>query len=55
MEEKVARQRTEIEETKRERDKLYYDLHDVKEQKLQLEVTVSRHYVPEFKCSVENC
>ncbi|XP_025801771.1 U-box domain-containing protein 33-like isoform X2 [Panicum hallii] len=39
MEEKVARQRTEIEETKRERDKLYYDLHDVKEQKLQLEVT----------------
>nr|CAB3447465.1 unnamed protein product [Digitaria exilis] len=37
MEEKVARQRTEIEETKRQRDKLYYDLQDVKEQRLRLE------------------
>ncbi|KAL6911795.1 hypothetical protein ACP4OV_000600 [Aristida adscensionis] len=37
MQEKVARQRSEIEETKRQRDKLYYDLQDVKEQKLRLE------------------
>nr|CAB3450618.1 unnamed protein product [Digitaria exilis] len=37
MEEKAARQRTEIEETKRQRDKLYYDLQDVKEQRLRLE------------------
>ncbi|CAN6245471.1 unnamed protein product [Urochloa humidicola] len=37
MDEKVARQRTEIEETKRQRDKLYYDLQDVKEQRLRLE------------------
>ncbi|CAL4886197.1 unnamed protein product [Urochloa decumbens] len=37
MEEKVARQRTQIEETKRQRDKLYYDLQDVKEQKIRLE------------------
>ncbi|OEL21600.1 U-box domain-containing protein 33 [Dichanthelium oligosanthes] len=41
MEEKVERQRTEIEETKRERDKLYYDLQDVKEQKLRLEHIVN--------------
>lgn len=40
MEEKVARQRTEIEETKRQRDKLYYDLQDVKEQRLRLEQMV---------------
>lgn len=40
MEEKVARQRTEIEETKRQLDKLYYDLQDVKEQRLRLEQVV---------------
>jgi hypothetical protein len=41
MEEKVARQRAEIEETKRQRDKLYHGLHDLKEQKLKLEQVVS--------------
>ncbi|CAN6279475.1 unnamed protein product [Urochloa humidicola] len=35
MDQKVARQRTEIEETKRQQDKLYYDLQDVKEQRLK--------------------
>jgi hypothetical protein len=30
MEEKIARQRTEIEEIKTQRDKLYYDFHDAK-------------------------
>uniref|UniRef100_A0A0E0K3B8 RING-type E3 ubiquitin transferase n=1 Tax=Oryza punctata TaxID=4537 RepID=A0A0E0K3B8_ORYPU len=37
MEEKIARQRMEIEETKRQRDELYHELKDVKEQKLCLE------------------
>ncbi|XP_072150537.1 U-box domain-containing protein 33-like isoform X2 [Setaria viridis] len=37
MEEKIARQRTEIEETKRQRDKLYYDFQDAKEQRIRLE------------------
>ncbi|KAG8071755.1 hypothetical protein GUJ93_ZPchr0006g44549 [Zizania palustris] len=37
MEEKIARQRMEIEETKRQRDELYYELKDVNEQKLLLE------------------
>ncbi|KAJ1280324.1 hypothetical protein BS78_04G223200 [Paspalum vaginatum] len=37
MEEKVAGQRTEIEETKRQRDKLYYDLQSVKERKFRPE------------------
>jgi hypothetical protein len=41
MEEKVSRQRTEIEETRRQRDKLYHDLQDLKEQKLKLEQVVS--------------
>lgn len=41
MEEKIARQRTEIEQTKRQRDKLYYSLQDVKEQKFRLEQVVS--------------
>lgn len=41
MEEKVARQRAEIEETRRQRDKLYHDLQDLKEQKLKLEQVVS--------------
>ncbi|TVU28805.1 hypothetical protein EJB05_20338, partial [Eragrostis curvula] len=37
LEEKVARQRLEFEEIKRRRDELYYELQDVKEQKLKLE------------------
>ncbi|XP_006647652.2 U-box domain-containing protein 33-like [Oryza brachyantha] len=37
MEEKIARQRMEIEETKRQRDELYHELKDVKEQKFSLE------------------
>jgi hypothetical protein len=41
MEEKVARQRTEVEETKRQRDKLYHDFQDLKDQKLKLEQAVS--------------
>lgn len=41
MEEKIARQRMEIEETKRQRDELYHELKDVKEQKLCLERLVS--------------
>lgn len=41
MEEKIARQGTEIEQTKRQRDKLYYSLQDVKEQKFRLEQVVS--------------
>uniref|UniRef100_A0A0D9VJ83 RING-type E3 ubiquitin transferase n=1 Tax=Leersia perrieri TaxID=77586 RepID=A0A0D9VJ83_9ORYZ len=37
MEEKIVRQRMDIEETKRQRDELYHELKDVKEQKLSLE------------------
>jgi FtsZ-binding cell division protein ZapB len=41
MEDKVARQRLEIEELKKWRDELFYELQDVKEQKLKLERVVS--------------
>jgi hypothetical protein len=41
MEEKIARQRTEIEEIKTQRDKLYYDFHDAKEQRIRLGQVVS--------------
>jgi hypothetical protein len=41
LEDKVARQRLEIEEIKKWRDELFYELQDVKEQKLKLERVVS--------------
>ena len=41
MDEKITRQRMEIEETKRQRDELYYELKDLKEQRLKLKLNVS--------------
>jgi len=55
MEEKIARQRTEIEEIKRQRDQLYYDLQDVKEQRLRLEQVVSLTVCIKIQCIVKYC
>jgi len=55
MEEKIARQRTEIEETKRQRNQLYYDLQDVKEQRLRLEQVVSLTVCIKIQCIVKYC
>jgi len=55
MEEKIARQRTEIEETKRQRDQLYYDLQDVKEQRLRLQQVVSSTLSIKIQWIVKYC
>jgi hypothetical protein len=39
--EKITRQRMEIEETKRQRDELYYELKDLNEQRVKLKPNVS--------------
>jgi len=55
MEEKIAKQRTEIEETKRQRDQLYYDLQDVKEQRLRLQQVVSSTLSIKIQWIVKYC
>jgi len=55
MEEKIAKQRTEIEETKRQRDQLYYDLQDVKEQRLRLQQVVSSTLSIKIQWTVKYC
>ena len=41
MDEKITRQRMEIEEIKRQRDELYYELKDLKEKRLTQRLNVS--------------
>lgn len=41
MDVKITRQRVEIEETKKHRDELYYELKDLKEHILRLKIIVS--------------
>ena len=55
MEEKIAKQRTEIEEIKRQRDQLYYDLQDVKEQRLRLQQVVSSTLSIKIQWIVKYC